>query len=262
MDNGYIIQIEPQYKQRSYYWKTAIGLQQVDNLTPSDYLIETANANIKGEISLDEVSKRIATYYENKPKITQEADTVSLNIVKVLANNTFKLSPFELLSIHKQLFCDVFPFAGKIRDCNLSKEEWVLNGESVIYGDFYTIMQSLEYDFEKEKAFDYHSLDEKQTIMHIARFISDLWQIHPFREGNTRTIAVFTVKYLRVFGYDVENDIFEKNSLYFRNSLVRANYNNRKKGIIADFSPLEHFFENMLLKGEYKLKSREISIKI
>lgn len=265
-DASYFEQIEPDYKVRSYNWKAAIGLQDVDGLKPSRYLIDTANANISGEISLDEARRRIYEYYENKPAATdeqkqsEEADKVSLHIARILANDAFKLTPPELLSIHRQLFDGVFDFAGKIRDCNMSKREWVLDGESVVYADFRTVEDSLNYDIDKEKSFDYSSLDERETVEHIAGFISDLWQIHAFREGNTRTIAVFTIKYLRTFGYDVTNDTFEKHSWYFRNALVRANYNNRKRGISATPIFLNHFFGNLLLGHKYELQSRELHI--
>ena len=266
-ENEYIIQIEPDCKSRSYHWKTAIGLQKVDGLTPSKYLIETANANIQGDITLAEANQLITTYYEQKPSVTdeqkrtEEADKVSLHIAQILANRTFKLSLSEILSIHRQLFDGVFIFAGQLRECNISKEEWVLNGESVIYDDFRTVRDSIEYDLEKEKSFNYSGLDERKMIEHIADFISDLWQIHAFREGNTRTIAVFTIKYLRTFGYDVTNDIFEHNSWYFRNALVRANYNNRKINILSTPIYLYRFFGNMLLGDEHELSNRELHIK-
>ncbi|GHU65578.1 cell filamentation protein Fic [Clostridia bacterium] len=259
-------QTEPDYKLRSSNWKTAIGLQQVDGLTPSKYLIDTANANISGEISLDEAEERIAKYYELKPtstdeeKQSEEADKVATHIAQILAGRTFKLAPTELLSIHRQLFTGIFSHAGKIRDCNMSKAEWVLDGESVVYDDYRMARESLEYDFDKEKAFDYSKLDERKTVEHIVKFISDLWQIHAFREGNTRTIAVFTIKYLRSFGYDVTNDTFEKNSWYFRNALVRANYNSRKDGIIATQTYLNRFFGNLLFGEQYELRNRNLHI--
>jgi fido (protein-threonine AMPylation protein) len=265
-DNIYIEQSEPGYKERSYLWKTAIGLQKVDDLVPSEYLISTANANISGEITLDEAGRRIKEYYESKPAVTdeehrsEEADKVSLHIAQILSTKTFKLAPTELLSIHKQLFEGVFDHAGKVRDTNLSKHEWVLGGQSVVYDDFRSVPLSLDYDFDKEKAFDYADLDERQTVEHIAKFISDLWQIHPFREGNTRCAAVFTIKYLRTFGYDVTNDTFEKHSWYFRNALVRANYNDRRNNILATPEYLNRFFGNLLLGDTFELKNRELHI--
>jgi fido (protein-threonine AMPylation protein) len=262
----YSEQTEPDLKSRSSNWKTAIGLQQVDGLTPSKYLLEAANANIEGKISLSEAERRIAAYYEQKPadsddeKRSEEADKVSVHIAQVLAYRTFKLAPMELLSIHRKLFAGVFDHAGEIRDCNLSKSEWVLGGESVIYDDYRMVGESLDYDFDKEKAFDYSRLDEREAVEHIVRFISDLWQIHAFREGNTRTIAVFTIKYLRTFGYDVTNDTFEKHSWFFRNALVRANYNNRKDGVVAVRSYLNDFFGNLLFGEQNELRNRNLHI--
>jgi fido (protein-threonine AMPylation protein) len=214
-ESGYTVQTEPDYKRRSYNWKTAIGLQQVDGLTPSPYLIETANANIEGKISIDEAGL---------------------------------------------LFDGVLDCAGIIRDCNISKREWVLNGESVVYDDFRTIRDSLDYDIGREREFDYSKLGQRQTVEHIAKFISGLWQIHAFSEGNTRTVAVFAIKYLRTFGYDVTNDTFEKHSWYFRNSLVRANYNNHSSNIRATPLFLNMFFDNLLLGGEHKLLNRELHV--
>ena len=265
-EGNYIIQSEPDYKGRSYNWKTAIGLQQVDGLVPSSYLIEAANANIKGEITLDEVQKRINAYYEQKLTVTddesrfEEADKVSLHIAQILSNRTFKLSPVELLSIHRQLFDGVFDHAGNFRDINISKKEWILNDESVVYGDFRTLRESLDYDMNKEKEFNYSGLDDRQTIEHITNFISDLWQVHAFAEGNTRAIAVFTIKYLRAFGYDVVNDTFEKHSMYFRNALVRANYNSNKSNIKATPVYLNRFFGNLLFGENNELRNRHLHI--
>lgn len=265
-DNNYIEQTEPNDRIRSYNWKTAIGLQDVDGLKPSEYLIDVANRNISGDISLYEAERRIFEYYENKPtsteeeKQSEEADKVSLHITQALASDAFRLAPPELLAIHRQLFAGVFDHAGRTRDCNISKKEWVLNGKSVVYADFHTVKDAFEYDISKEKEFDYSALDERKTIEHIAGFIADLWQIHGFREGNTRTIAVFAIKYLRTFGYDITNDTFEKHAWYFRNALVRANYNDRKNGITATPVYLNRFFGNLLLNDNNELKNRELQI--
>ena len=263
---SYTIEVEPGKRERSYNWKTAIGLQQTDQLTPSKYLVETANANIEGRITLYEAERLITEYYEQKPDIpneekrTEEADKVALRIASILSSKAFKLSPAALLSIHKRLFEGIYDFAGRIRDYNISKKEWVLNDESVTYDDYRTVRQSIEYDIDKEASFDYSTLDERSSIEHIGKFIADLWQIHAFGEGNTRAIAVFAIQYLRTFGYDVTNDTFEKHSFYFRNALVRANYNDRKNSIIASPMYLNRFFSNLLLGETNELKSREMNI--
>jgi fido (protein-threonine AMPylation protein) len=263
---SYMIETEPDQRERSYNWKTAIGLQAVDSLTPSAYLIETANANIAGKISLSEAERLVTDYYEHKPgqagseNRTEEADKVALRIAGVLSGKAFRLSPAALLSIHQRLFDGIYGFAGRIRDYNISKKEWVLNNASVTYDDFRTIRQSMDYDIDKERGFDYSSLDERGAVFHIARFVADLWQIHAFGEGNTRTVAVFAIQYLRSFGYGVTNDTFEKNSFYFRNALVRANYNDRKNAVIATPLYLNRFFGNLLLGERNELKSREMKI--
>jgi fido (protein-threonine AMPylation protein) len=261
---SYERQTEPGKAERSYNWKTAIGLQAVDGLKPSQYLIDMANANINGEITLDDVERAITEYYDNKPDTvddrTDEADKVSARIAEVLSSRTFNLSPVELLSIHRRLFDGIYDFAGKIRDYNISKSEWVLGGASVYYGDFHDIRELLDYDFERERNFDYGRLDSKILFRHIAKFIADVWQIHAFGEGNTRTIAVFAIKYLRAFGYDVDNDTFEKNSYYFRNALVRANYNDYKNDVKATPEFLNRFFGNLLLGETHTLKSRDLLV--
>lgn len=265
-NTNYIPETEPEKRERSYNWKTAIGLQDVDRLTPSSYLIETANANIEGKISLTEAERLVNEYYEHRPAAadseprTEEADKVAIRIAAILSSKAFKLSPATLLSIHKRLFEGIYDFAGRIREYNITKKEWVLNNDTVIYDDFRTVRQSIEYDIDKERNFDYSSQSERASAEHIAKFISDLWQIHAFGEGNTRTIAVFTIQYLRSFGYDVTNDTFEKNAYYFRNALVRANYNNRKAGVTATPLYLNRFFGNLLLGERNELKSRDVSI--
>lgn len=262
----YLIQGEPEQQKKTYAWQTAIGLQAVDGLTPSKYLIETARKNIEGDISIKDAQQLIKTYYETKTnrdendEDTEEADIVASHITEILAEDTFNFSPVELINIHKRLFTGVFKFAGQIRQVNITKKEWVLQGDTVFYSSCDLIKQTLDYDFEQEKNFNYKNLSMDETVKHITRFTANLWQIHPFREGNTRTTAVFTIKYLRKLGFDVTNDIFAKHSWYFRNALVRANYSNLQKQIYMDSSYLEKFFRNLLLNEKNELKNRYLVI--
>lgn len=259
----YLKEIEPTKKELAYSWYTAIGLQKVDGLSTSAYLNEIAKKNIDGDITIDEVKGLVDSYYEEKKSDetdTMEADKVSVNIAKVLSEKSFVLSPIQYLEIHKRLFSNVFNHAGKIRDYNISKREWVLNGDTVIYGGASMLKDTLEYDFNIEKSFDYKNISKEDFIKHMAQFISNLWQIHIFSEGNTRTTAVFLIKYLRTFGYDVNNDIFAKNAWYFRNSLVRANYSNIEKGITETTKYLELFLRNLLLNENNELKNRYLHI--
>jgi fido (protein-threonine AMPylation protein) len=262
----YIRQEETPNKEKGYLWQTAIGLQAVDGLKPSEYLIETARKHIEGDITIEEAKKLIDGYYTSKTlhKDTEnrqeEADKVSTRIAEILSENTFSFSPVEYINIHKQLFEGVFDHAGKIRDYNISKKEWVLKGESVLYAGAKNILSTLDYDFNQETLFNYKKITLLDSIKHIAKFVSDIWQIHPFGEGNTRTTAVFTIKYLRNLGFNVNNDAFAKHSWYFRNALVRANYNNLQKGIFATNEYLELFFFNLLLNENNELKNRDLLV--
>ncbi len=261
----YIKQSEPDKRYKGYAWSTAIGLQKVDGLEPSEYLIKTAIDNIEGNISMEEAKKRIDSYYESKPASneenrTEEADKVSNRIADILMEKSFSFSPSEYLGIHKKLFFGIYKHAGKIRDYNITKKEWVLDGATVLYGNAAELRETLEYDFNEEKKFSYKGLTTDEIIKHLAYFVSRLWQIHVFGEGNTRTTAVFFIKYLRSLGYDATNDIFEKNAWYFRNALVRANYTNLKEGIHETTSFLEIFLRNLLLGENNELKNRYLHI--
>ena len=258
----YIKQGEPNKIEKTKTWETAIGLQDVDGLKPSKYLVKTAKEHIEGNIDIEKAKSRIDEYYEvhgcrkNFEKESEEADKVSVRITEVLSEKAFNFSTTELLNIHKRLFKDIIDKAGMYRNYNITKKEWVLNGETVIYSSFQSIKDTLEYDFEQEKNFSYKDLSIDESIKHLCRFTSNIWQIHPFCEGNTRTIAVFIIKYLRTFGFDVKMQVFADNSWYFRNSLVRANYTNYKKNIFEDTSFLEKFFYNLLTNSKYELKNR------
>lgn len=151
--------------------------------------------------------------------------------------------------------------AGEFRTYNITKKEWALDGDTVFYANADLIADTLKYDFENEKSFDYSTLSKEDTIKHITRFVANIWQIHPFGEGNTRTTAVFTIKYLRTLGFEVNNEPFDKHSWYFRNALVRANYTNIKKSIYMNTSFLEKFFENLLLGKNNELKNRYTHIR-
>ena len=262
----YIRQVEPAKREKSYAWSTAIGLQQVDGLTPSDYLLEVAKKNIEGKISLNKAQALIDSYYESKTERTddkdetEEADKVSARIAQILSEKSFNFSPSFLIAIHKRLFEGVFKHAGEIRKYDISKKEWVLNGDSVMYGASFELRMALDYDFEREREFSYSNLSMNEIVRHLAFFVARLWQIHAFGEGNTRTTAVFTIKYLRSMGFKVGNDIFAKNSWYFRNALVRANYKNVRKGIQQEPEYLEKFFRNLLMGEHNELKNRYLHV--
>ncbi len=262
----YIKQGEPDRAEKSEAWKTAIGLQAVDGLNTSAYLLDTAKEHIEGKITIDEAQKRIYSYYEQRTTRTEienetkEADIVSARITKLLGEKAFQFSPAEWLMIHRRLFEGVFSHAGQVRQYNITKKEWVLNGDTVIYADWNSIKDTLDYDFSTEKQFSYEGLSVDGAVKHLAKFASDIWQIHPFGEGNTRATAVFMIKHIKTFGFRVNNDAFEKNSWYFRNALVRANYNNIQKGIHSTTKFLEMFFFNLLLDTNYELKNRYMHI--
>lgn len=263
----YLRQGEPSQKESAENWKTAIGLQAVDGLQPSAYLIDVAKRNIEGEITLDETRKLIDSYYQSKTVRTpkdedeEEADKVSANIAKILASKTFAFNTNGYVSLHRRIFEGVFKHAGEIRQYDISKKEWVLEGDSVNYLNWEDLRRALDWDIEQEKNFSYKGLTDDEKIEHITKFISGIWQIHAFREGNTRTTAIFTIQYLRSLGYEVNNEMFAKHSWYFRNALVRANYRNIQKGI--DYSPiyLVRFFRNLLLKDGWVLKNRYLHIR-
>ena len=264
--NEYIRQGEPEKIDKSNAWKTAIGLQDVDGLKTSDYLIETAKEHIEGKISITEADKRIHSYYEERKdrneieEDSKEADIVSVRIAKLLGEKTFQFSPVEWQNIHRRLFEGLFSHAGKIRNYNITKKEWILKGDTVMYASFDSIRATLDYDFSQEKNFSYEGLTIDEAVRHIAKFTSGIWQIHPFGEGNTRSTAVFIIKYLKTFGFAVSNETFAENSWYFRNALVRANYNDLQNGVYATTEFLELFFENLLMNAGHELKNRYMHI--
>ena len=264
--NEYIKLGEPKPEEKTVAWQTAIGLQAVDGLTTSEYLLETAKENIEGKITIKEANARISNYYEERSDRhaietgTKEAVIVAGRITALLAEKAFSFTPAAWMSIHRYLFKDVFMHAGEIRTCNISKNEWVLNGKSVFYASYDSIPMTMEYVFKTEKAFSYQNLSRNEIIKHLAQFTCDIWQIHPFGEGNTRSTAVFIIKYLNSLGYFIGHECFAKNSWYFRNALVRAIYNDFQNDIYATTIYLEKFFENLLFGGKNELKNRYLHI--
>lgn len=264
--NEYIRQGEPGQAEKSSAWKTAIGLQDVDGLKTSDYLLDTAKEHIEGRIDIETAKSRICSYYEqrndrkNIEADTKEADIVSVRIAELLSEKTFRFSPAVLQSVHRRLFDGVFKHAGQFRTYNITKKEWVLNGNTVYYASYDSIKDTLDYDFGLEKDFSYDGLSVNEAVRHIAKFTSGIWQIHPFCEGNTRTTAVFIIKYLQTFGFKISNDVFAENSWYFRNALVRANYNDLQNNIHETSKYLEMFFENLILGYNNELKNRYLHI--
>ncbi|MBR4706074.1 MAG: Fic family protein [Paludibacteraceae bacterium] len=258
---------EPSVRERADYWRTAIGLQAVDQLTVSDFLKQTAQEHIEGQISANEAEQRIKAYYQAKEirlpddDEKEEADKVAMNITKLLSEQSFTFSVAGLASIHRQIFKGVFKHAGQFRDYDITKKEWVLDGDTVLYASCTQLQATLEYDLEQEKQFDYSNLALPDAIRHIAAFVANIWQIHPFREGNTRTTAVFTIKYLRSIGFqNIDNTLFEQHSWFFRNALVRANYKNARLGVNNSPQYLERFFRNLLLGEQMPLHNRDLHI--
>ena len=259
----YIRQGEASQYEKAQAWKTAIGLQAVDGLTPSAYLVDLAKKNIEGQMSLQVLHTLLENYYESYPhheNRTAEADIVSLRMSEILLEKAFSFTPTEYLSIHRQLFVDIYPHAGNIRDFNITKKEWILDGDTVTYGSVSELGATLLYDIEQEKTFSYANIDMSETIRHLATFVASLWQIHVFGEGNTRTTAVFFIKYLRTLGFTVTNDMFADHAWYFRNALVRANYQNLKLGVYRTTEYLEYFLRNLLLDEDHVLSNRSMHI--
>ena len=229
-------------------------------------MIDTAIQNIEGKITMKEAQSLIDSYYEERPvhlsddERTEEADKVSSRIAEILSETAFTFSPNEYIAIHRKLFQGIYKHAGKIRDYNITKKEWVLDGATVMYGSASELRATLEYDFSQEKDFSYKGLSMDGIIHHLAVFVSRLWQIHIFGEGNTRTTAVFFIKYLRTLGFSATNDIFAENAWYFRNALVRANYTNLQTGIHETTEYLETFLRNLLLNEKNELHSRNLHI--
>lgn len=253
---------EPHKRERAEAWRVAIGLQAVDGLQVSDYLKQTARQHIEGEITIDEARKQIKQYYISKTQHDAddeekaEADNVSGNIAKLIGSPSFTFSGAGVMAIHRAIFEGVFKHAGTLRTYDITKKEWVLRGDTVMYGRWQDLRMALDYDIEQEKQFDYRGLSMSEVVEHIAKFISSIWQSHPFREGNTRTTALFAIKYLKSIGFECNNDMFEQHSWYFRNALVRANYKNVAKGINQDYSFLNKFFRNLLMGENNELKNR------
>ena len=248
-------------------WDMAIGLQQVDNLKPSKYLEQISKMNILGELTIEEVEQSLREYYTTKeePKDINlnelECDFVSMRIVELLSIDNFELSVDYLKYVHKYLFQDIYEFAGEFRKINFSKHEKILNNDSVAYGDFKTLIESLEYDISLEKNKNYNDMPIVEVIKNITDFTSSIWQVHPFREGNTRTTAVFIEKYLISLGYNVDNSLFKDKSVYFRNALVRSNYFNNYLNIKEDKNYLIKFYENLLLGKNNNLHSESLIVK-
>ena len=275
MDEKYwdssVNEYEEIYKPANYIkqlqWDMAIGLQQVDNLKPSKYLEQISEKNILGELTIKEVEQSLREYYITKEKQKDinhnelECDFVSMRIVELLDQDNFELSVDNLKYIHKYLFQDVYEFAGEFRKIDFSKHEKILNNDSVAYGDSKTLTESLEYDISLEKEKDYKDMSIVEVIKNITDFTSNIWQVHPFREGNTRTTAVFIEKYLISLGYNVDNSLFKDKSVYFRHALVRSNYFNNYLNIKEDKTYLIKFYENLLLNKNNNLHSEDLIIK-
>lgn len=256
----------PEIKQ--LYWNIAFGLQEVDGLKPSKYMVLLSEEHISGKKTYNQVQEEITSYYKinqdnHDDDDEEEADVVATAIYEILNNKSFRFDYLTLKNYHQRLFCNLDKEKynpGVFRLYNITKDESILNGDTVNYQSYDMIEETLKYDFQEEKEQNYIDFNEKQLIDRICEFTSRIWQIHPFQEGNTRTTAVFIQKYLISMGFKVNNGLFKDNSKYFRNALVRANYTNYSKSIKADKKYLIMFFENLLLGKNNELNNNDLKI--
>lgn len=247
---------------RSTAWNIGFGLQAADGLTPSDYAVEQSEEQISGKATYAEIEHRLREYHSSRKGETEhfEADIVSTRISSILQTESFVFTPPMLRHIHRHLFDGVFrdDWVGRWRQINLTKKEPVLREDSVPYAPFHLVGEMLDYDFgqEKERQTRYPQTGRHEIASSAFGFVSGLWQIHPFREGNTRTTAVFAILYFRQLGFTISDEPFASNSQYFRDALVLDNTFN------PDFknpAPLRRFMEKMLFDPSIELKDlREV----
>ena len=253
------VEDEKNPKIKELYWNIAFGLQDVDGLKPSKYMIDLSQEHINGKKTYKQVQEEITSYYKKNQNDhddnEEEADEVATAMYEILNNKCFRFDYLTLKNYHQRLFCNLdkkIYNPGAFRLYNITKAESILNGDTVSYQSYDMIEETLKYDFQEEREQNYIEFNEEQLINRICEFTSRIWQVHPFCEGNTRTTAIFIQKYLISMGFKVNNEIFKDNSKYFRNALVRANYINYSKGINADKKYLIMFFENLLLNKNNK----------
>lgn len=252
------------YSKSKEYWDVAKGLQAVDNLKTSEYLDVLIDENLSGKKTYEQVEADIKNYYHNnslESSRESEADLSATRISKLLNIPDFRLTKDELRYTHRFIFEGVFPenlkdYVGIFRNKDIRKNEDILNGKSVIYTSHERISDYLDNDLNEEKE---RIKNEKiNDIKHLSRFISNIWNIHPFFEGNTRAIAAFILRYLRKNGININNDLFKENSKYFRNALVLSSDNETRQ--VVDYSYLESFLTKLIVDKSHQLKSIDNSL--
>lgn len=263
-------------KQKILFWKNAIAFQAIEGLETTDELMDIAKQNIAGEISAKKavnlakkidnenhanlVAARMFEILSQTPQAAGLLNEFSPNAPKVQKNAHEFLSQETLQNIHHKLFEGILKNAGEYRKKNIAKREWALDGELLLYPEAKNIANSLKKIFSQEKKFSFENLEKQEIAEHIANFISELWQIHPFDKYNTQTVAIFLVKYLEHLGFDFSNEILAQKPVYFRNSLVRSAYSDGKK-IKADKIYFERLLQNLLCGAKNKLNYKAIHIK-
>ena len=262
----YLNQGNPDIKEKAYVWAAALGLQATDGLRTSYEMRRTARQYIEGRLTIDEVRQHINEYYKSNPPATtdkekeQEADKVACNIADVLFNKQLDFSTDGYLNLHRQIFDGVYDHAGQLRATDIVKSEWVLEKDTVFYLHWEELRMALDSNFQFERNQHYDELNKEDLLEWIAFFTAGIWHIHPFNEGNTRTIAVFSILLLRPLGYDIHTDVFADHSWYFRNAMVRANYMNELKHIHVNPDFLIRFYRNWMFGDQWDLRNRYLAI--
>jgi len=246
-------EIKPEYKKE--YWEIGFGLQKIDGLEPSQYLVKLAEKQVAGEITHQELMQYLTEYHAKDSKLgeSEEADFTSARIAELLSENSFHLSPPMLLHYHQKIFTGIKSFiypVGAFRTINMGKKESVLGGTSVEYAPAAIISSTLNFAFEREQEHSYKGLTKEQMAHRIMKFISTVWHVHPFREGNTRTVSTFAIKYLRSFGFDIDNEPFKNHAKFLRDALVLDNAPSPEQ---KTDQYLRMFTENAVLGGKNEL---------
>ncbi len=168
-----------------------------------------------------------------------EAEQSRQNMMLLYEAGFHDFSPKGLCEIHKVLFGDIYDWAGKYRIINIEKREQLLAGKSVWYSNAEDIDADLEKAFAAMQALDWQRMDKEQFVSALARRFPTIWQVHPFREGNTRTVVMMLTFFVEHYGYWLDQELMAACAGYVRDSFVMASL-----GGYSEFEYLEKILQD------------------
>ena len=171
-----------------------------------------------------DILKNLADIRDREMLSCMEAEYTSIRLAELVIGESVSRFDFvALCDMHHYIFQDIYEWAGKIRIINIEKSEPALGGISIEYSDCFDIEKDATYVLDKMNHYAWEKVSIEEVAEIFSKYLAELWKVHPYREGNTRTVITFCSQFIESKGFYIDSDLFKDNAQYMRTALVAAN---------------------------------------